>query len=354
VSVESSAVAIDGTVSTRSPALRLRNVSELRLFFAASVLLSHAATLANPAGYAPLRMVLNSEAAVQGFFVLSAFLVCGSYSRILDPLKFYKRRFLRIYPAYIMAVLLFLGLGIAQALLRGVPVAWNELPRYLAANLSTLNFIQPTLGGVFAGNAITAINGALWSIKVELMFYAVLPLLFAVGQRTSFFALAAVMIAAGALYWPILTWLGESLGVAWPPSFRYQLPGQLHFFGLGVALFAWSRHKIGTRGMMALAVWAPLLLVMVGARYEATHALVLVTIIAGVTALPQVPDVLLGQDTSYGVYLSHFPLIQLLLAAGMGAAPFALYAVTVAALAFAYGLLSWRFVEKPALSLGYR
>jgi peptidoglycan/LPS O-acetylase OafA/YrhL len=354
VSFESSAVAVGKTVSTHSPAFRLRNVSELRLFFAASVMLSHAARLANPDGHLLFRTILNSEAAVQGFFILSGFLVCGSYARIGEPVRFYERRLLRIFPGYIVAVLLFLTLGLAQAVLRDVPVAWNELPRYLVANLTTLNFLQPTVDGVFAGNPIEVINGALWSIKVELMFYASLPILYAIGQRTSFAVLAALLIAGGTLYWPVLSALSDAAGVAISPSFRDQLPGQLHFFGLGIALYAHSSGQIGKVGMAALALWAPFLLVIFSGSREAIQVLVLVGIIAGATALPQMPDLFPGRDLSYGIYLSHFPLIQLLLAAGMGAAPLPLFMACVVFLSVAYAFASWQLVERPALGFKRR
>ena len=354
MTLESNSAVTGHGVDIHPPRARLNNVAELRLLFAASVMLSHAALLSDPASYVPLRFILNSEAAVQGFFILSGFLVCGSYSRIGDPLKFYVRRFMRIYPAYLVAVLLFLALGIAQAMLSGVTVAWHELPRYLAANLTTLNFLQPTVGGVFAGNSIEAINGALWSIKVELMFYAVLPLIYVIGRRSSFTFVAAALIAAGALYWPVLNWLGDQWDLPVSHSFRVQLPGQLQYFGLGVALFARSRGEIGTMTMVALAAFAVVLLAVVNDPREAAQALVLIVIIGGLTALPQMPAPFAGQDLSYGIYLSHFPLVQLLLVAGMGSAPFLLYLATVVILATAYGFLSWRLIERPALEWGRR
>jgi peptidoglycan/LPS O-acetylase OafA/YrhL len=354
VTLETNSAVTSHGVETHPRGVRLNNVAELRLLFASSVMLSHSALLANPDGYRVLRTLLNSEASVQGFFILSGFLVCGSFSRIGDPLVFYKRRLLRIYPAYLVAVLLFLALGLGQAMLRGIPIAWGELPRYLAANLTTLNFLQPTVGGVFAGNPMPAINGALWSIKVELMFYALLPLLYAIGQRISLAALAALLIAGGALYWPVLNWLGDSWGMAVPLSLKFQLPGQIHYFGIGIALFARSRGQISNFTLLALIVWALALLMAFSGGREAIQALVLVAIIGGGTVLPQVRDVFGGQDISYGVYLSHFPTIQLLLAAGMGAAPFGLYLACVVVIAVAYGIASWRLIERPALAWSRR
>jgi peptidoglycan/LPS O-acetylase OafA/YrhL len=354
VSFESSAAVVDHEVVTHPAWVRLNNVTELRLLFAASVVLSHAAALIDPDGFRLFRVILNSEAAVQGFFILSGYLVCGSYDRIHDPLLFYKRRFLRIYPAYFVAVMLFITLGIGEALLLGTGLSWNQVPRYLFANLTTLNFLQPGIDGVFARNPIQVVNGALWSIKVEIMFYALLPLIYLIGRRLSFVRLGLALILAGALWWPALNWLAAYYGVGVPTSFKFQLPGQLHFFGLGIILFARSKGQVSTGTTAAIVISALVLLVGLGEWRAAVEVLALITIIGGVSSLPQIKGLLPGQDISYGIYLCHFPLIQLLVAAGFGQLPFLLYLAIVVVLTISYGMFSWRWIERPALDWGGR
>lgn len=334
--------------------LRLNNIAELRLLFAACVVLSHAVQLAGATEFDLIRFVMNSEVAVQGFFILSGYLVFGSYDRLRDTRSFYRRRFLRIYPAYIVAVLLFLLLGIAQALAFGRSVAWDELAPYLAANLSTLNFLHPTVGGVFAGNSVPHLNGALWSIKVELMFYVLVPPLYWLSMRVPIGFLSVLLIVAGVLWWPVLTRLGEQLGIAVPLSFKYQVPGQLHFFALGIALFARTKERITTAGLASIIAVTLLLLLLTGAPREAMHALGLVVVIGTVAALPQVPGLIGHNDISYGIYLSHFPTIQLLLAAGAGTWPFPIYIGAVVIAAAVYGFLSWKLIERPMLGRGSR
>ena len=333
--------------------VRFNNISHLRLLFAASVMVSHALLLLDPNSYRLIRIVLNSEAAVQGFFILSGMLVFGSFARIASASSFWRRRLARLYPGYAVAVLVFAGLVLAQAMLQGVAVEWDTVPRYLAANLATLNFLQPTIGGVFEDSHQPAINGALWSIKVELMFYAFVPLLFAIGRRVGFGLLAAALIAAGVLYWPVLLWLGEQAGVGIPVSFKFQLPGQVHYFALGVGLFAVTEGRIDMRAMALLVGLMIALLALVGQSREALQAAVLVAIIGGVSRLPAVAEPFGGRDLSYGIYLAHFPLIHILLAAGAAAVlPVGAFVALVVVLAGLYALASWHLIEKPALALG--
>ena len=40
-----------------------------------------------------------------------------------------------------------------------------------------LNFAHPNLPAVFANNSMQAVNGALWTLKIEVLFYISVPLL---------------------------------------------------------------------------------------------------------------------------------------------------------------------------------
>jgi peptidoglycan/LPS O-acetylase OafA/YrhL len=109
---------------------------------------------------------------------------------------------------------------------------------------------------------------------------------------------------------------------------------------------------LSTRDAALILGGAVALLMLGGAPREALQALGLVAVIGAISMLPQGKDRLRGQDISYGIYLCHFPIIQMLLAAGLNAWSFGAYLATVIALAILYGLWSWNAIERPALDWG--
>lgn len=335
---------------------KLNNIAELRLFFALCVVVAHTIQLAGFTQYDILRKILSSEVAVQAFFILSGFLVMGSYARSPGVADFYYRRLLRIYPGYAVAVLFFLALCLLQAQIQGHAVVRAEILRYLWANLSLLNFFQPTLGGVFESSAYREINGALWTIKLEVMFYALVPLLHACAQRWSLRHTAVMLMVVGLGWRPLLDLLQHQLGLSMHPSLAHQLPGQLHFFALGILLFDVSRQP-GRASGNALVALAGVALAFgmgqwgMGQPRLALQMLLLLVFIHLVTRLPQARTPLGKTDLSYGVYLSHFPIVQLLVGTVVWQWGAEAFLLLVLALASAYALLSWRYIEQPALRL---
>lgn len=332
---------------------RFHNINELRLLFALCVLVSHSIQLGQFIRYDILRQIFSSEIAVQGFFILSGFLVFGSYSRILDSRTFYIRRFLRIYPGYVIAVVLFLFLALLQAYMYSQSVQLGEVARYLGVNLLLLNFLQPGIEGIFEVAPFHEINGALWTIKIEVMFYAMVPLLYWAGQRWSQRLVAVALIVIGLSWRPLLNWVAAGGGYV-HPSFAYQLPGQMHFFGIGVLMFDVSNNQSHRTGNAAIVLAAVSLTSLMGEPDMAMQVLLLSLFIYGITQLPQLSLRLGDLDLSYGVYLSHFPIIQLLIGFGVADLDAKLFLLLVLFLSTAYAMASWNWVERPALKLSRR
>ena len=103
----------------------------------------------------------------------------GSYIKRDSWLGFVKSRAKRIVPPYVKIVLLCaIGLSLVSTLPLTKYFTDAGLWKYLAANLAFLNFLQPTLPGVFEHNNVDAVNGSLWTLKVEWMLYLTIPVFF--------------------------------------------------------------------------------------------------------------------------------------------------------------------------------
>jgi peptidoglycan/LPS O-acetylase OafA/YrhL len=284
---------------------------------------------------------LLAEIGVQGFFVLSGYLVCGSLDRSASIGLYAEKRFRRLYPAYAVVVIACAAAGYAfSAEARANPAAVGE---YLGWNLVFANFMAPELPGVFQLNPIHEINGALWTLKIEVMFYLVLPIL-AWLLRIAGPArwLLIVLIYAGAEAWRIvLTSMGQA-------ELARQLPGQMSFFITGMALYLLSlsgarAHLAGLLGVILVA--ASLVVDMAEPARALGLGLVTVWIATG---WPRLPDAARFGDLSYGVYIVHFPIIQTLVVLGLFAAPWT-GALAALAASLVAALLLWHLVERPSL-----
>ncbi len=125
--------------------------------------------------------------AVNVFFILSGFWVTLSYFKSSSVKEYALKRCRKIFPQYWTVVVLSAVLLSSFSVL-GVKEYFSNsgLYKYLIANILTLNFVHPSLPGVFEGMALGgSVNGSLWTIKVELGFYIVLPVLIWILRKIS-------------------------------------------------------------------------------------------------------------------------------------------------------------------------
>ena len=156
--------------------LRKNNFDLLRFSFAFVVFLVHAYALSGAETLSILVHYISSEIAVKSFFVVSGFLIFMSYENTHSVRAYFIKRLRRIYPAYIFIIVLCAAAGLLlSSLVMTDYLSW-PLFKYLLSNLVFLNFLQPNLPGLFEHNALQAVNGALWTLKVEVAFYVFVPL----------------------------------------------------------------------------------------------------------------------------------------------------------------------------------
>ena len=318
----------------------------IRLMLAAGVFVYHAVAIgaAQPGGGAELALAALADVSIQGFFIVSGLLVAGSLDRSSSLADYAGKRIRRLYPAY--AVVILLPALVSLFMTRDL----GGVASYLGANLVFLNFLSPALPGLFEDNRFTAVNGALWTLKIEVMFYLVLPLILLVLNRMKSLWWAGVLAlyVAGELWAHFVSRLDAELYGA---ELGRQLPGQMAYFAMGIAL--WKASPGIWRRWKSLALCGTALL---GATFlhpllEPLRALALAGVIGAAAWAPGPPiNVARFGDVSYGLYITHFPILQALAAAGiaasLGLGAFIAVA-TVATLAASFAL--WHLVEKPAL-----
>jgi peptidoglycan/LPS O-acetylase OafA/YrhL len=325
------------------------NFDLLRLLFAGTVCLVHAYELSGQAALAWIGAVLSTDVAVKAFFVVSGYLIFMSYERSASLASYAAKRVRRIYPAYcVVIVACALGLVAASTLAPSgyFSAAWA---RYLGANLAFLNFLAPTLPGVFESNRLAAVNGALWTLKIEVMFYLAVPLLAWSFGRFGRLPMLAGLYVASILYSVGMGSAAARTGVSLYAELGRQLPGQLAYF-LGGAFFYYYR-PLFERHVVAFVAAA--LVVTVAHRSIALplfEPLALATLVAFAALFAYVGNFGKYGDFSYGVYIVHFPIVQLVVQAGwLADRPYA-YLATVLALTGIAAFALWHLVEKRFLA----
>lgn len=325
------------------------NFDLLRLLFAAMVVVEHAVILQGRAGDFWGRSGTTGEIGVDGFFVLSGFLVTRSYLRLGSLPRFAWHRFLRIMPgfwvcllvcAFVVAPVAALLQGMpATAGLTGTPSAW----RFLAADWF-LVIGQYDIGGVLAAAPHEpSFNGALWTLTFEAFCYLLVAALGVVGvlrrRPWMVLALAAVLV--------VLTVLQEN-GVAVP--LRDQTLRLTLMFALGALahLYAGRIPMVGWVGVLALA-----LVLYSAAAFPHNYRLLGAVPMAYVVfwlATTGTRFVSLRTDLSYGIYIYHWPVIQLLALTSLRWLPDWSFAPVAIAATLPVAAASWFLVEKPALA----
>jgi len=143
------------------------NFDLLRLIFAITVAIVHLAVLTKIEVLNKLLWFLSSEVSVDSFFVISGFLIFKSFDSSSSLKNYASKRIRRIFPGYSAVVVLCAFFMFFVSTKGAAEYFTIDFLKYIFFNLLTLNFIQPTLPGVFNTNSLPIINGALWTIKIE-------------------------------------------------------------------------------------------------------------------------------------------------------------------------------------------
>ena len=326
------------------------NITLLRHFAAFFVLISHSYDLTGNFDNEFLRKISGESISFSRigliiFFFISGFLITQSLVSSTSIKQFIWKRFLRIYPALIM--LMILTVFILGPLFTSLPVkqyftsseTWEY---FFGTSLIRLRFVLP---GVFDGNGV---NGSLWTLPVEFRLYLLLALLFFVGlikKSLLYFAFIflfivfAILVVSHNSPGEILSYLNPYL--SWG---MYFLIGSFVFFIKDKVILDY-------RILLALIILWILL-----RNHEVVNMLSELICFSYFTlwASFKTPVVFPGffkqNDFSYSMYLYAYPLQQIFIFENGIISPLKLMLLTLLAL-IPLCWVSWNFVEKPALKL---
>ncbi|MGJ8725785.1 MAG: acyltransferase family protein [Roseibacillus sp.] len=307
--------------------------------------------------------------AVPIFFVISGFLINASFERAPNNLRgYFWRRALRIFPALWLAVLLGIGTVAWGGYLQREFVSSSTFLTWLISQTTIFQFWNPEH---FRGFGMGVVNAALWTISVELQYYLFVPIAYFVskwlkrfkhGRATLELSLFAISLGAHLFMRSGINSSGDfaSASIVVKALHMTLLP-HLWMFLCGVFLYRnlEALKKVLAGNFLKWAVaWAAIVFVgeyLLGdttaggtVLYVLSRLILACATISFAYTLPRLSGQFLkGNDISYGIYIFHCLIINVLMELGyfktLATVPF------VVVIAVLLGFLSWRFLEKPIL-----
>lgn len=324
----------------------------LRLLFALLVILAHSPEMIDGNRDREILTRLTGslsfgELAVDGFFLISGYLITQSFERSSSVLEYVAKRVLRIYPGFIVAFLVLL--------LIVVPLGGGHIDpsgSFLAKAAYNAAILSPLqIDGVFAGLPYPFLDAPMWTIPYEFRCYLLVVVFAALGlnrHRAVYAGVAAALLAVAAV------------GVHYEIGPVARVTGQLQelcrllsVFMVGASFYLYRdvvRYdwRIAAGAAVFLAV-----LLRVPALTETAWAVLggyLVFWFAFNVRSGWMQNVGRNVDVSYGTYLYAWPIASLIILHDRSISPWTLFAVT-SVLAMLAGYVSWHLVEQPFLRL---
>jgi peptidoglycan/LPS O-acetylase OafA/YrhL len=379
-----------GPATPESPALHLasafnprsNSIGFLRFAFAATVLLNHSLILGGFAADDPLMywshgQISFASMAVDGFFVLSGYLITRSYLSSPSAARYLWRRFIRIFPAYwlclavtalIFAPIVFLH---EHGTLNGANWFGDESPvSYVLSNgLLTIN--QWNVWHLLSNVPLTrmqfnfgvdpganAFDRSLWTLRYEWASYLLVAVAGTVG------VLRSTKLRFGVIVWAAV--LGGGLLVATlAPDWLDHLPKNigLHaifgdveqlrlwfLFALG-ALMCLFAERVPMRRSYALLAAAILVGTLALGGYELAGRIAFAYVCMCLAVYLPIRNFDARGDFSYGVYIYGWLAAQMLAVFNVyELGPIAFIGLS-SAISLVFAILSWHLVEAPALQL---
>ena len=315
----------------------------IRLLCCLIVIVGHSFDISNTAF--AYRKFIEMPISVCIFFILSGFWVTKSFLASKNIKEYAIKRIKRLLPPYYLTVFFFAIICVFYSNLSTKEYFTSaHFWKYLFWNSIFLNFICPSLPGVFEG---AAINGALWTIKVEIGFYIILPMLIyflkKIDTKKKQNILLAFIYIFSVLWNEGLSRLAPVIHI--PSQLSYQLPCYMSYFIMGmIFLFNWD-NLIDKKHFFII----PAVSIFVAHYFTKTEilmpcALTCILMWAG-TTLKCFKRIGMPVDYSYGMYLFHFPLINIYTYYGFYSTSFIGANIAVIGISFIMAFITEKYIQ---------
>ncbi len=295
---------------------------------------------------------------VYGFFIISGFLITASWVRSPKITDYLSKRFLRIYPAFFVCIVMssFFFIPVVYLLQKNTLNGFGskyfvESFHYVIDNMQITMNRNLGYNELFVGKSMKETNGPLWSLIFEVKAYLLIVILGLIGVfKRSFFILIPTL----------LTWLIYSFAV-YHPNFQsilnsafgdYKIFPLFTYFLVGSVFYIFEK-KIIWDWKIAFGF---LIILMTSTFYDyfsliapicMTYLIIFISMIIPIRNLSKK----IG-DLSYGVYIYSWPIQLCLNAIDFNARfGFFTYFLVSAVLSLFAGFVSWNLVEKRFLAL---
>lgn len=337
----------------------------IRLLAAVAVIYTHGIALSqgglNNEIFKTILGLSPGDIGVDVFFVTSGYLVTTSYFSRGNPIDFLWARFLRIYPALIVAVLLTVILGL-------IFTSWDTVRyleshgtwRYVAMNMTLLFGIEHGLPGVFFDAPFGAglpygsgyVNGSLWTLPYEVRLYLMLAIIGAAAflwERGNKLILVRVMI----ITMGVIAFCGLLAGQSGqsPPLLGENGWRFMSMFFLGSTLQVIKSRIILSWHIFILSIlFMVVIILLFDDLAYVIYAAFLPYWVMCLAYLPlyRIRPFGINGDYSYGLYIYHWPVMQSIVDMWAGISWYMLTFVG-ASITFFLAYMSWHYVEKRAL-----
>ena len=328
----------------------------LRLFAATMVVYAHSFLVTGDKDYFWCSLFPGIDAgafAVSVFFAASGYMVTESLRRNDSYKIFLYKRAIRIFPALMVVVL------ISTFIVGAVFTTQNRIDYYLDAHtslylVSAFFPLQQAIPSVFSDGNSHYLNGNLWTLRYETICYAILAI---AGRRLFVYKFISLYLCAGAITLTAIELLlsHELREMRWFATIVQCTPLFAYFFG-GATVSVLSKHILIKPSFIITSFVIVICSMRIG-YYNLLFPLFGSYLIANL-GLSRVLDssalqaYRLWGDFSYGVYITSFPVQQLVVRefGGNWISNFMCSMPIVLILSF----ISWHFLEKKCLALKYR